>query len=139
MKNWNVKSHSNDRIYAQPHYFILNKGLNSGKPLKEPCPDCFVMLFYSDEVAQEYYYIQLALWKANFWKPFLIGSVIPFLRLDDFKSYFDLKTRQMLQDHKAHQNDVNQLKRVLEFETNQYKKMLLIEELKKAIIYRMCQ
>lgn len=139
MKNWNVKSHSNDRIYAQPHYFVLNKGLNAGKPLKELCPNCFVILFYSEEVAQEYFFIQLALWKANFWKPFLIGSVIPFLRLDDFKSYFELKTSQMLQDYKAHQKDVNQLKRIIEFETNQYKKMLLIEELKKTIIYRMCQ
>lgn len=139
MKTWNVKSHSNNRIYAQPHYFVLNKGLNAGKPLKEPCPNFFVILFYSEEVAQEYYFIQLALWKTNFWKPFLIGSVIPFLRLDDFKSYFELKTSQMLHDYKAHQRDVNQLKRVLEFETNQYKKMLLIEELKKAIIIRMCQ
>lgn len=139
MKNWNVKSHSNDRIYAQPHYFVLNKGLDAGKPLKEPCPNCFVMLFKSDNEAEQYYFIQKALWQANFWKPFLIGFIIPFLRLDDFKSYFEFKTNEMLQDFKAHQKDVNQLKRVLEFEKNEHKKMLLIEELKKSILYRMCK
>ncbi len=139
MKNWNVKCHSNDRIYAQPHYFLLNKGLNAGKPLKEPCPNCFVILYRTNEEAEQFYFIQMALWKANFWKPFLIGSVIPFLKLDDFKSYFEFKTNEMLQDFKAHQKDINNLKRILELETHQYKKMLLIEELKKGIIFRMCQ
>lgn len=139
MKNWNVKSHSNNRIYAQPHYFVLNKGLNSGKPLKEPCANCFVLLFKSSEEAEMYYFMQLALWNAKFWHRYLIGSVIPFLRLEDFKCYFEIKTIQMQQDHAEHQKAVTQLKRVLEFETNQYKKMLLVEELKQVIIFKMCQ
>ena len=36
MQNFIIKTHQKDTIYSKPHLFLLNKGLNSGKPQKEP-------------------------------------------------------------------------------------------------------
>ena len=71
------------------HFFILNKGLNSGKPLYEPCPNCFVVIFSNNEDKESYYWLSYSLWKSKFWHQFLVGSVIPFLRIHEFKSEFD--------------------------------------------------
>jgi hypothetical protein len=84
----NVFTHQKDRVYSQPHFFVLSKGNNSGKPLKEPCPNCFVILVKTEEEAENLYWIALSLWKSKFWYQHLVGSVIPFLRLQEFKSNF---------------------------------------------------
>lgn len=38
MKTLLLKTHRPTTTYTKPHFFILNKGLNSGKPLKAPLP-----------------------------------------------------------------------------------------------------
>jgi len=35
------KTHKKGNVYKSTHFFILNKGLNSGKPLNEPCAYIF--------------------------------------------------------------------------------------------------
>ena len=86
MTNITVKTHQKNQKYSKPHFFILCKGNNSGKPLKTPCPNCFVIQFESETDKEEAFYIALSLWKAKFWHQFLIGSVIPFIRINDFKT-----------------------------------------------------
>ena len=49
MTNFIVKTHRKDTSYSKPHLFILNKGLNSGKPQKEPFTNSFVIIFQQDE------------------------------------------------------------------------------------------
>lgn len=49
MKTFRIKTHRASLTYSEPHFFILNKGLNSGKPLNNPCPNCFVCIT-TDEV-----------------------------------------------------------------------------------------
>ena len=43
MSNFKMITYRPEGVYKDPHFFILNKGLNSGKPLKKPCPNCFVI------------------------------------------------------------------------------------------------
>jgi len=43
MSNFKMITYRQEGVYKGPHFFILNKGLNSGKPLKKPCPNCFVI------------------------------------------------------------------------------------------------
>ncbi len=90
----NVFTHQKDRIYGQPHFFILNKGNNSGKPLKEPCPNCYVLTVKTDAEAENLYWIALSLWKSKLWHQYLVGSVIPFIRLNDFQKQSDLNLQR---------------------------------------------
>ena len=39
-----LKSYNQKEEIRNPHFFILNKGNNSGKPLLAPCPNCFVII-----------------------------------------------------------------------------------------------
>ncbi|WP_371923412.1 hypothetical protein [Flavobacterium sp. HSC-61S13] len=39
-----IKTHKKGNLYKGIYFFILNKGLNSGKPLSQPCANCFVIL-----------------------------------------------------------------------------------------------
>ena len=49
MLNYTMKSHKIGRIYNKPHFYIQNKGLNSGKALNDPIPNCFVVTTETDE------------------------------------------------------------------------------------------
>jgi hypothetical protein len=81
----NIKSHKVGRGYSRPHFYILCKGHNSGKPLEQPCPNCFVCICRDYEEKQYLYWLFYGLWQGKFFEPFLTGSVIPFIRLEDLK------------------------------------------------------
>ena len=81
-----IKTHKMKNTYAENHFFILSKGNNSGKPMETPCPNCFVCLCKNEEDKQRLYWLFYGLWQGLFFHPFLTGSVIPFIRLDDLKN-----------------------------------------------------
>jgi hypothetical protein len=83
--------------------------------------------------------VAYSLWQTKFWHPFLIGSVIPFLRLPDFKKEFNPQSSLMMVEHKQHLKNIAALK-LLEKKERQYKEDIhLINDLRKAILYRYCR
>lgn len=142
----------NQRHYAKFHYQNPPKryGLQ-GKPnlypqqrnelwqaQKEPFTNSFVIMFPDEKDSETVYWLAYSLWKSNFWHQFLIGSVIPFLRITDFKKDFDCKVNEMLQEHELHQKRVQTL-RLLEQKENQlHQNILLINEMRRAILNRYC-
>jgi len=86
MSTFNIKSRRPGVFYSMPHFFILNKGNNSGKRLVAPCPNCFVIQFQSEEDKEQIYWLSYSLWQSKAFYPFLRGSVIPFVVLRDVKS-----------------------------------------------------
>ena len=81
LKSFNPK----DEI-SKPHFFILNKGNNSGKPLVSPCPNCFVIQFSNEDEKEQVYWLLFCFWQSNGFCQYLRGSVIPFIVLRDIKS-----------------------------------------------------
>lgn len=136
MQNLMIKSHKPSTMYLGDHIFILNKGLNSGKPMHEPCANCFVMIFTSNEDKESYYWLSYSLWKANFWHQHLVGSVIPFLRIFDFKKEFDNKTRVMMQEREEHLKNIKALQLLEQKEDQFHKNLMLINDMKRVILYR---
>lgn len=136
MQNLMIKSHKPNQMYLGNYIFILNKGLNSGKPMYEPCPNCFVLIFPTAEEKESYYWLSYSLWKAKFWHLHLVGSVIPFLRICDFKKEFDSKTRAMLQEHDEHLKSVKALRLLEQKEAQFHKNLALINDMKRVILYR---
>lgn len=134
--NYIIKTHTKNTKYNKPCLFLLNKGLNSGKPQKEPFTNSFVIIFENQEDVDNIFFISYSLWKTKFWHQFLIGSVIPFLRLQEFKKEFNQKVNALMQEHEKHKKSVAALK-LLEEKENQFLKNLnLISDLRKAIIYQ---
>lgn len=80
-----LKSYNPKQEISNPHFFILNKGNNSGKPLLSPCPNCFVISFQSETDKEQAYWLLFCLWQSKTFYPFLRGSVIPFIILRDMK------------------------------------------------------
>ena len=139
MTNFIIKTHKKDMLYAKPHLFILNKGLNSGKPQKEQFTNCFVVIFENDQDCESVFWITYSMWKSKFWHRNLCGSVIPFLRIHDFKKEFSSKATEMLKDFEQHKKDVETL-RLLELKETQFNKNInLINDLRRAILYRYCK
>ena len=138
MPNFIIKTHQKDTIYKGNQIFILNKGMNSGKPQKEPFTNSFVIMLPNEEDTETVYWLAYSLWKSKFWHQFLIGSVIPFLRIKDFKKDFDSKVNEMMQEHELHQKQVKAL-RLLKLQENQFQKnILLINEMRRVILNRYC-
>jgi hypothetical protein len=135
MKPFTIKTHKMKNTYIENHFFILSKGLNAGKPLDKPCPNCFVLFAKSEEEKNKLYWLCFGLWQGNFFQPFLTGSVIPFIRLDDLKTVviealskinsceFE-KSISIMQGLKKHQENIS-------------KQLELIKQAKKSLMYKM--
>lgn len=139
MTNFIIKSHRKGTIYAKPHMFVLNKGMNSGKPQNEPFTNSYVVIFQNEEDRENIYYVFLSLWQSKFWHLHLVGSVIPFLRLADFKREFFPKAKAMMEEHEQHLKHIAALK-LLEQKEKQFQENInLINDLRRVILYRYCK
>jgi hypothetical protein len=135
MPIYNIITHVRGTDYEKPHYYILNKGLNSGKPNKEPYTNSFVVLCNSEQELEDLFWISYSLWKCKFWHQFLIGSVIPFIRIGDLRKELILKSKLAIEHSEEYKKQIRALQLIEERE-NQYKKeLILMENIKKAILY----
>ena len=139
MPNFIIKTHQKNTLYTKPHLFILNKGMNSGKPQKEPFTNSFVVIFQNEEDCESIYFVAYSLWKTKFWHPYLVGSVIPFLRLPNFSKEFNLKASLMMQEHEEYQKNIAALKILEKKEKQFHENINLINDLRKTILYRYCR
>lgn len=139
MPNFIIKTHQKNTLYTKPHLFILNKGMNSGKPQYTPFTNSFVVIFQNETDCESIYFVAYSLWQTKFWHQFLCGSVIPFLRLPDFKNEFNPKASLMMQEHEEHQKNVATLKLLEQKEKQFHENINLINDLRRSILYRYCR
>ena len=133
-----IKTHRKGTTYKNPHIFILNKGLNSGKPAQEPFTNSFVIIFENQEDFENVNLTAYALWKTKFWFPFLCGSVIPFLRLNDVRKEFSTKVNKEIKDYEEHLKNVSTLKLLEQSEKRFNENLNVINDLRRVILYRYC-
>lgn len=139
MLNFIIKTHKVGTIYTKPYLFVLNKGMNSGKPQKEPFTNSFVIIFENEEDCENLFFIAYSLWQTKFWHQFLVGSVIPFLRLPDFKKQFNPQASLMMVEHEQHQKNVAALKLLEQREKQFHENINLINDMRRVILYRYCR
>ncbi|MBC7524768.1 MAG: hypothetical protein H7239_10050 [Flavobacterium sp.] len=139
MLNFIIKTHRKGTVYVKPHLFILNKGMNSGKPQKEAFTNSFVVIFQNQEDCESIYFVAYSLWQTKFWHQYLVGSVIPFLRLPDFSREFNPKANTMMQEHEEHQKNMAALKILEQKEKQFHENINLINDLRRVILYRYCK
>ncbi|WP_269222477.1 hypothetical protein [Flavobacterium sp. IMCC34518] len=139
MLNFIIKTHQKETIYKGNQIFILNKGMNSGKPQKEPFTNSFVIQIPNEEDTETIYWLAYSLWKAKFWHQSLFGSVIPFLRIRDFKKEFYSKVNEMLQDFELHKKQIQALRLLEQKEDQLHKNISLINDMRNIILHRYCK
>ena len=81
-----IISHREGMFYSSNAIFILSKGLNAGKPLAKPCPNCFAVEFHSSDDVERFKSLCQILLQSQVFGQYLKGSVIPFLTIRDFRS-----------------------------------------------------
>ena len=132
MSNFEIKTHQSGRTYNKPHFFILNKGLNSGKPMEQPCPNCFVITTNSEVSRESLYYLCLSLKIGKFFGYYLKGSVIPFICISDAKNV--INTALQNYQEQQWQIKVEKLKKINAFEENLKQQIQAISQLKIALL-----
>jgi hypothetical protein len=137
MKSFSIKTHRLGNSYQQPHFFILNKGLNSGKPLKHPCPNCFVCLASNDEESEFLYWLSFGLWKSKSFHILLKGSVIPFVTIDETRKLIRESSTKASSKVQTFEKAIQQL-RLLDTSEKKIKVTLkMIDSARQAIFYDM--
>lgn len=139
MINFKMKNYKEGTSYKNPHFFILSRGLNTGKPLQKPCPNCFIIAFQNSEDCENMFSIVSSLWRVKFWHRYLIGSVIQYIRINDFAKTLTLKSNDMMFDFEQHKKDVAALKLLEQKERQFHENINLINDLRRVILYRYCK
>lgn len=129
--NYQIKTHKVNREYEQPHFYVLSKGVNSGRSMNKPCPNCFVITTLSEEHKEFYFYLCQSLKLGGYFKFYLRGSVILFITINDVRKVIDkaLKTY----DAKQWQIKIQKLQKLSDYEDNLNKQLKLISNLKVAL------
>ncbi len=131
-----LKSYNQKSEIGKPHFFILNKGNNSGKPLLAPCPNCFVIQFQSEEEKEQIYWLSYGLWQSKAFYPLLRGSVIPFVVLRDVKSCLLDGLNKANENPAQFEKAVEALRSLEALEKNYKQNLLLIANAKQMLFYK---
>ncbi|TKC00164.1 DUF6943 family protein [Pedobacter cryophilus] len=135
MQQLQILTHQIGKTYAKPHFFILNKGLNSGKPLKTSCPNCFVLISNDETEMDLNYWLVYGLWRAKSFHPYLKGSVIYFITINDLKAVVTKAKITTMSNSPMFEESVNTLKKLEDIEERYLNNLKLIQEAKRAVFY----
>ncbi len=134
MCTYYLKSYSQKDEIRKSHFFILNKGNNSGKPLLAPCPNCFVIIAENQEQADRLRTLCYALWRCRAFEQYLHGSVIPFITIRSFRSILEFHI-PIIENHAADFAQTVQALKLLEEREQQLTKTLrFVSEYKQAFV-----
>ena len=134
MQSPKIGTYSPSHQVSRFEFYILSKGLNSGKPLTTPCPNSFVCICQNDEEKDFYFWLFFGLWKAKHFQQFLCGSVIPFIRLHELKKEITTQAQQVGKCHQAYTKTIEQVKQLEQKEKVILQNLTAINHLKRAMI-----
>jgi|CXWL01.1.fsa_nt_gi hypothetical protein len=127
-----LSTYNAGRVQQPFTFYILCKGNNSGRPMAEPCPNCFTCSCDSAEEKDFYFWLCFGLWKGKLIEPLLCGSVIPFVRIGDMRKEMQRQAGQL--DRSAYVATISQLL-LIEEKTAAIKKQLqLMMQLQTGLI-----
>ena len=85
MKNSHIQVKTYQGCQNPDAVYVLSRGLNSGKPLETPCPNCYQIVSPNPRQAKA---VARILFESGSLRPFLHGSVIEFVSIDVYRSQF---------------------------------------------------
>ena len=131
-----IKTHKLGTTYKQHHFFILNKGLNSGKPLPHYCSNCFVFLADDENEKEFYFFLLLGLWELRFFRKHLMGSVIDYIRLGDLIDVVEETLNSVNTGNRSFSDVQNSLAQIEALKVNLQKQLDYLMQLRKSLFYK---
>jgi len=135
MFQFKITTFNPNKEYSGFHFFILNKGLNSGKPLLSPCPNCFVLNCESAEVKQDLYWLIYGLWQGKAFHSSLIGSVILYIRKYDLINVIKIGVEQLEKNPVKVRKNISAVAKIEEHRLNILKQIQLMQQLKLSLMF----
>lgn len=134
MKPYSIKTYRAEDEVKNHTFYILNKGINSGKPLKRACPNCYSFTTESAEDYEFYYWICYGLYISKKFQRELIGSVILYIRIGDAKKLIHDAAQKIYFNQNNYSNKVKILLNIEEKERLILEQTKAIKQLKRAIL-----
>jgi hypothetical protein len=136
MQQITIKTYRAGFEIDKPHFFILNKGKNSGKPSREPWTNSFVA--YSDDaiVVDYYYWLCFCLWQTKAFEYYLRGSVIEFIIVKDVYTLLKKYVEAFAQKHIEFNKLLTTLKAMNDYETNVKANLNTINKARKHLLHQ---
>jgi hypothetical protein len=135
MLNYQIKTYNPEIEVTEFHFYILNKGLNSGKPLLEPCPNCFVCTFKTEVEKEQLYWLVFGLWQGKVFRQSLLGSVIPYIRLKCLKEVIQLGITKYLSNPEKAKKNISTINQIEKQRINILKQLDLMKQIKLALMF----
>ncbi|MBK9327948.1 MAG: hypothetical protein IPM95_01260 [Sphingobacteriales bacterium] len=110
--------------------------MNSGKPLKSSCPNCFVCIAESEELKEQLYWLCFALWYSKAFHYYHKGSVIQYITIDDIKECLSKSLRKSNENKADFQTAISQAQKFEQLETLYEKNLQLVRQARRAIFYK---
>ena len=127
-----ITTYSPDQKRSPFTFFILNKGMNSGKPMEHPCPNCFTFNASTQEEKDHFYWICFGLWQSSSFHQHLIGSVITFIHLHVLNQVICQASEKAQANLGTFQKIEEVLKMLVKHEKRYHRNLLQISEAKKS-------
>ena len=131
-----IKTHKMGSTYKQHHFFILNKGLNSGKPLPHYCANCFVFLADDEDEKEFYFFLLLGLWELRLFRKHLKGSVIEYIRLGDVIDVIEETLNSVSTGNRSFSDVQNTLAQIENLQSNLNQQLDYLMQLRKSLFYK---
>ncbi len=135
MIQFRLTTYREEKAYQGSYFFILNKGNNSGKPLLTPCPNCFVCLCENDQDKEELYWLLFGMWQGKAIQTHLIGSVIPFIRLQELSDLIKIGLEKLTINPEKVRKNISKIVQMEKHQVNIQKQLDLIKQMKRALIF----
>ena len=114
-------------------FFIQSHGYNAGRPLKNPIRNCW-------EVRTERsadFEILYIVFESKILIPFIGGSVIPFLRLEDYRNIISPILKNAIHENRIINAHYLQIRKIEEHMQQQEKIKMLMQEMKKSLSHEL--
>jgi hypothetical protein len=131
-----IKTHKSGKMYNQPHFFILNKGLNSGKPFKHYVCNSFVFLADDENERDFYYFMLFGIWELRLLRPYLKGSVIEFVRLGDIIDVLNETINSINTGNRSFADVQHSLTQIESLQCNLNQQLSYLMQLRKSLFYK---
>lgn len=134
----NIKTHYKKNQYLNDnHFFILSKGNNAGKPIHDPCPNCFVLTANNRDDKEFYFWLCYGLWVGGFFRQVLCGSVISFLRITELQYIIRKGQTKVELRREALLKAIVMLNKLSSHQENLIKQLHLVKQAKQSVMHQL--
>ena len=129
-----IQTHYPTSKTLKEKFYMLSKGLNAGRPMENPCPNCFVVSTDTAEEKEFYFWLSYGLWQSGSFREYLVGSVIPFIRIGDARKLLRESADKARAKNGKFEKAIEGLKKMEAHQAIILEQLRLIKEVKRAVM-----